>query len=91
MMRKEDLFVKNHILGIEFDRYLLDNPEIIDQIPDNAEVFFLPEDDPGLSRENQRLAELHRAEGRAVVLVKIGRLGPVRSRLENVRLESFSA
>ena len=86
-MRKEDLFIKNHVLGIEFDRYLLENPEIIEQMPDNAEVFFLPEDDPDLSRENQRLAETHRAEGKPVVLVKFGRLSPLRSRLKDVRLE----
>jgi len=89
-MRKEDLFIKNHILGIEFDRYLLENPEILDQIPDNAEVFFIPEDDPELSRENQRLAGMHKAEGKPVILVKIGRLSPLRSRLEDVKLESFS-
>ncbi len=86
-MRKEDLFIKNHVLGIEFDRYLLENPEILEQMPDNAEVFFLPEDDPDLSRENQRLAETHSVEGKPVVLVKIGRLSPLRSRLEDVRLE----
>ena len=86
-MRKEDLFIKNHVLGIEFDRYLLENPEILEQIPDNGEVFFLPEDDPDLSRENRQLAETHNAEGKPVVLVKIGRLSPLRSRLEDVRLE----
>ena len=89
-MRKEDLFIKNHIWGIEFDRYLLENPEILEQIPDNAEVFFLPEDDPDLSRENQRLAGMHKGDGKPVVLVKIGRLSPLRSRLEDVRLESYS-
>lgn len=89
-MRKEDLFVKNHILGIEFDRYLLENPEIIDQIPDDVEVFFLPEDDSDLSRENQRLAGLHKVAGKPVVLLKVGRLSPLRSRLKDVRLESFS-
>jgi hypothetical protein len=89
-MRKEDLFIKNHILGMEFDRYLMENPEIIDQIPDNAEVFFLPEDDPDLSMENQRLARIQKAEGKSAVLVMIRRLSPIRSRFEDVRLESFS-
>ena len=89
-MKKEDMFAKNHILGIEFDRYLLENPEMLEQIPDNAEVFFLPEDDPDLSRENLMLAKAHGTESKAVVLVRIGRLSPPRSRLEDVRLESFS-
>ena len=56
-MRKEDLFRKNHLLGIEFDRYLMEHPEVIEQIPDGAEVYFLPEDDPDLFRENLKIAE----------------------------------
>jgi len=89
-MRKEDVFKKNHLLGIEFDRYLLENPEILEQIPENAEIYFLPEDDPDLSQENLRIAEAQKTEGRKVILVKIGRLSPPRSRLQNVRLESMT-
>lgn len=87
-MKKEDLFIKNHVFGIEFDRYVLENREILEQMPDNAEGFFLPENDPDLSCENQRLAETHKAEGKPVVRVKIGRLSPLRSRLEDVTLET---
>ena len=87
-MRKEDLFKKNHILGVEFDRYLLEHPEVLEQIPENAEIYFLPEDDPDLSQENLKIAESQKTEGKTVVFVKIGRLSPPRSRLQNVRLES---
>ncbi len=87
-MRKEDVFRKNHLLGVEFDRYLLEHPEILEQIPENAEIYFLPEDDPELSQENFKMAEAHKASGNKIVLVKIGRLSPPRSRLQNVRLES---
>ena len=87
-MRKEDLFKKNNILGVEFDRYLLEHPEVLEQIPEDAEVFFLPEDDPELSQENVKIAEARKAEGRKVIFVKIGRLSPPRSRLQSVRLES---
>jgi hypothetical protein len=87
-MRKEDLFKKNHILGVEFDRYLLEHPEVLEEIPENAEIYFLPEDDPELSEENFKMAEAHKASGKKIVLVKIGRLSPPRSRLQNVRLES---
>ena len=41
-MRKEDLFIKNHVLGVEFDRYILENPGMLEQMSDNAEIFFLP-------------------------------------------------
>lgn len=86
-MRKGDLFKKNHILGVEFDRYLLEHPEVLEEIPEDAEIYFLPEDDPELSQENFKMAEAHQAPGKKVVLVKIGRLSPPRSRLQNVRLE----
>ena len=89
-MRKEDLFKKNHILGIEFDRYLLEHPEVLEQIPENAEVYFLPEEDPEVSQENFKIAEAQKAAGRTIVLVRIGRLSAPRSRLQNVRLESIS-
>jgi len=89
-MRKEDLFKKNHILGIEFDRYLLEHPEILEQIPENAEICFLPQEDPDLSQENIRIAESQKGEGRTILLVRIGKLSPPRSRLQDVRLESMS-
>lgn len=87
-MRKEDLFKKNHILGIEFDRYVLENPDFLERIPDGAEIVFLPEDDPELCEENIRLGRVHREEGRPIVIIKIERLEPPRSRLVNVRIES---
>ena len=89
-MRKEDLFKKNHILGVEFDRYLLEHPEVLEQIPEDAEIYFLPEDDPELSEENFKMVEAHKASGKKVVLVKIGRLSSPRSRLQDVRLESVT-
>ena len=87
-MRKEDLFKKNHLLGVEFDRYILEHPEVLEQIPDGAGVYFLPEEDPDLLEENLKIAEAHKLEGRRIVLVRIGKLSPPRSRLQNVRLES---
>jgi len=87
-MRREDLFKKNHMLGVEFDRYLLEHPEVLEKIPENAEIFFLPEEDPELSQENLKIAEQKKAEGKKIVLVRIGKLSPPRSRLQDVRLES---
>ena len=88
-MRKEDLFKKNHILGIEFDRYLLEYPEVLEQIPEDAGIYFLPEEDPELSQENFRTAQTQKAKGKKILLVRIGKLSPHRSRLQDVRLESI--
>lgn len=87
-MRKEDLFRKNHLLGVEFDRYLLEHPEVMEQIPEGAEVIFLPEDDPDLLQENLRIAKKKNLESGSVLLVRIGKLSPPRSRLQDVRLEA---
>ena len=89
-MRKEDLFKKNHILGIEFDRYLLEHPEVLEQIPEDAEIYFLPEEDSELSQENFRIAQTQKTKGKKVVLVRIGRVSPPRSRLQEVSLGSGS-
>jgi hypothetical protein len=89
-MRKEDLFKKNHILGKEFDRYLLEHPEVLEQIPEDAGIYFLPEEDPELSQENFRIAQTQKAKGKKILLVRIGKLSPPRSPLQDVRLESIS-
>jgi len=90
-MRKEDLFKKNHILGVEFDRYVLEHPEVLETIPENAEIFFLPEDDAELFQENFKIAESRKAEEGNIVLVKIASLSSPRSRLQDVRIESMTS
>jgi len=82
-MRKEDLFKKNHILGVEFDRYLLENPEFLDRICENAEIYFVPEEDEELFRENLKAAQAQKAKGRKGVLVRIGKLSPPRTCLSS--------
>ena len=89
-MRKEDLFRKNHLLGVEFDRYLLEHPEALEQIPDGADIYFLPHEDPDLMQENLKMAEVQKKENRRIVLVRIGKISPLRSRLQDVRLESMA-
>ncbi len=90
-MRKEDVLRKNHLLGIEFDRYVLEHPEVMEKIPDDAEVFFLPDDDPELTQENLRMAEARKGHGKDILLVRIGKMSPPRSRLEHVRFEVLPA
>ena len=44
-MASEELFAKNQKLSTEFDLYIMEHPEIEDQIPDNALIVLLPEYD----------------------------------------------
>jgi len=44
-MSQRDFFSKNLTLSFEFDLYLLDHPEVAEQIPKDALTVLLPEDD----------------------------------------------
>ena len=37
-MTEEEVFVKNLILSTEFDRYILEHPDIAEKIPLNAQI-----------------------------------------------------
>lgn len=86
-MNEQEIFSKNLILSTEFDRYILEHPEITEKIPSNAQIVFLPEDDPELCRINLKIAERQREEGQQVVYVHIGSISPHISRLKDVNLE----
>jgi siroheme synthase (precorrin-2 oxidase/ferrochelatase) len=91
-MDEQELFNKNVTLSTEFNKYLIEHPEFVEQIPDGAVVILLPADDPELCEENLRLAEQNRkvddVPDRPVVHVKIERLTPPPpSRLVNPTVE----
>ena len=43
---------KNIVLNTEFNKYLVEHPEVADKIPNDALVVILPDDDPALCRKN---------------------------------------
>jgi hypothetical protein len=86
-MTEEEIFRKNLIFSTEFDRYILEHPEFAEKIPLNAQVIFLPDDDPELCGINTEIAEKQREEEQKVVYVHIGSIAPQISRLMNVSLE----
>jgi len=53
---QETIIEKNITLSFEFERYLQENPRLLAQIPDDAEVVLLPKDDPELCRINLETA-----------------------------------
>lgn len=89
-MKKKELFEKNARLGYEFDRYVIEHPEFLTQIPDQAEIVFLPAGDVELCRENRKIAKGLMERGGKVVFAHIGKISPPRSRLRNVRLEALN-
>ncbi|MBI3801275.1 MAG: hypothetical protein HY268_30425 [Deltaproteobacteria bacterium] len=91
-MDEQEFFSKNVTLSTEFNKYLVEHPEFVEQIPEEAVVVLLPEDDPELCQENLRLVDQNRkiddVPNRPVVHVRIERLAPPPpSRLVNPTVE----
>jgi len=85
---REAIIEKNITLSFEFERYIAEHPEILEQIPEGAAVIFLPKDDPELYRVNLETARKAQAEGKAscIVFLEVEALAPARSRLVNPHL-----
>ncbi len=85
---KGDVVQQNMTLSFEFSRYLLDHPELEEQIPEGACVVLLPEDDPELCDHNRRIGEQQRLPGQPMVYIRLRPLLPEqRSRIAEVKIE----
>ncbi|MFQ5615964.1 MAG: DUF5647 family protein [Anaerolineales bacterium] len=82
---KETIVEKNITLSFEFERFILENPAVLEQIPDGAEVVLLPKDDLELYRINLQ-ASRKRVSETPIVYIEIEALAPPRSRLINPRM-----
>ena len=69
-MTREDLFRKNQQLSTEFELYILEHPEIEEQIPDNAMIVLVPEYDQELATKNIELAEANKEPGQTIVYIR---------------------
>ncbi len=88
MTRLEKRMVeKNLDLTFEFEKYVLDHPDLADRIPRNAVVSVCLEGDDKFNRWSRRLAEKQRKGRQPVFSVTIRKMRPVRSRIEELRVE----
>ena len=62
---------RNIALFSEVMRYLLDEPHIIESLPESFELVILPDDDPVLRRYNLELLEAFDAADKPVVFVRL--------------------
>ena len=85
-MTQREFAEKCLLIGGEFDRYAMEHPEVMDQIPSGAAVILLRKDDPGFCEENMKLAQKLTERGEAVVYVEFDALVPQKSRLVNPRI-----
>lgn len=81
---------KNTELIKEFNRYVREHPEFADQIPNDAIVILQLEGDNEFNTWARQLAEGRRSEGHPGILVKIKKLRPLRSRIDQLELEQVA-
>ena len=87
-MKLKEMAHKNLLLGMEFDKYLIEHPDLIEKIPQGSHVVLLPAYDPELLEANMRLARKRIREGEKVVFVRVEKLAPPpKSRLIRLRIE----
>lgn len=80
---------KNLDLTFEFEKYVLEHPNFARRIPRNAIVSMRIDGDQPFNRWSQRLAKKHAngRKNRPVFLVKIKKMKPAASRIEQLSLE----
>ena len=71
----------------EFNRYIREHPEFADNIPNNAIVVMQLEGDEDFNKWSHSLGKSHEEKGQPVIYVRIKRIKPVRSRIEELELE----
>lgn len=77
---------RNSELVTEFDRYVREHPEFAERIPDNALVAMLVEGDEDFNRWSHDGAKRQAEKKQPIVYVKIKKIQPIRSRIEEVEL-----
>lgn len=70
-MTKDAIVRKNLELLEEFTKYAGDHPDILDNIPKEAQLIILPENDPELLRANEQIVNECKKAGRQFVVFKM--------------------
>ncbi len=88
MTRSEKkMMEKNLDLIFEFEKYVLDHPDLATRIPRNAVVSMRLDGDDEFNRWSERLAEKQREGRQPICCVRIKKMRPIRSRIEELRVE----
>ena len=74
----------------EFDQYVLEHPEFAEQLPKNAHIVLQVEGDEELNEWARHVASKNVEEGCPIVYVKIKKLKPLKSRIEELELAEIA-
>jgi hypothetical protein len=81
---------KNSELVTEFDRYIREHPDFAERIPNNALVAMLIEGDQEFNRWSEEGAKRQAEKEQPILFVKIKRIQPIRSRIEEIEITAPS-
>jgi len=84
---EKDFLTKNTMLVREFDRYILEHPEFVDKLPDNALIIMQIEGDEEFNSWARDAGKIAAEKENTIVYVTVMELKPVRSRIEKLKLE----
>ena len=83
---EKKLIERNLDLLFEFEKYVLEHPEITEKIPRDAVVFMKVAGDEKFNLWSERQAK-KQAKKRRSISVTVKKMGPVHSRIEGLSLE----
>jgi hypothetical protein len=70
-MSAESTIKKNLDLLDEFMKYAYEHPEVLEQLPREANLVILPDGDPALEKENKKTLSRLKARGEKVVAIRL--------------------
>jgi len=85
--RDKEFIDKNLDLIFELEKYILEHPEFAERIPQEAIISLQIEGDEEFNRWSRELAQSQVERGQPIIYIRVKRLGPVRSRIEELELE----
>ena len=84
---EKKMIEKNLDLLFEFEKYVLEHPEITEKIPREAVVFMKLTGDQKFNQWSARWAKRQAKKGQPLISVTVKKLGPVHSRIKGLALE----
>lgn len=85
MEKDKDFWELQRDLSFEWSRYVLSHPEVLDVIPNNAQIVFLLEDNPSFTTWSLEMNKAKRGPNQAAIFVRVKSFLP--SRLVEPHLE----
>ena len=77
---------KNSLLGIEFDRYVMEHTEFRERIPDNAHVILLIDGDEEFNEWSNQVGRKQAEDGQPIIFITIKKLGQIHSRIKELEM-----